>query len=172
MLQEFLKSNAATRFGLQQQFTPPIQVINNLRALCVNILQPLRDAVGQAIDINSGYRCLALNTMIGGSKNSQHIRGEAADIEMTIPDEKDLKAGNKKLFDTIIALDLPYDQLINEFDFSWVHVSYTTKRKPRKQILQAVRRNGKIVYLPYKASNFAHPQPQDDTVQVSSFFVF
>jgi zinc D-Ala-D-Ala carboxypeptidase len=149
-LAELLKSDTAVRHNLQEQFNPPIQIVNNLGALCVNVLQPLRDAVKQPIYVTSGYRCDRLNTIVGGSRNSQHRKGEAADIELEL--DGNLKAGNKLLFETIIALDLPFDQLINEFDYSWIHVSFTTRRKPRQQILQAVRRNGKVVYLPYKPS--------------------
>jgi uncharacterized protein YcbK (DUF882 family) len=63
----------------EEQYNPPVEIVENLRALVVNILQPLRDAMGTAISINSGYRCPSLNRSIGGARNSQHMTGQAAD---------------------------------------------------------------------------------------------
>ncbi|MFL5764307.1 MAG: D-Ala-D-Ala carboxypeptidase family metallohydrolase [Bacteroidia bacterium] len=124
----------------EEQFNPSPEIVANLKALCVNVLQPLRDALGYPLKINSGYRCPALNKAIGGAKNSQHMLGQAADII-------DLTNGNEKLFKKIKALKLPFDQMIDEFGFRWVHVSYDIKRQ-RGQILQAVRdAKGKTVYI-------------------------
>lgn len=124
----------------EEQYNPPTEIIENLRSLCVTILQPLRDALGTPIKVNSGYRCPALNKAIGGAKTSLHTLGKAADII-------DLTNGNEFLFNKIKALHLPFDQLIDELNFRWVHVSYDPKRN-RKQILQA-RKNkvGKMVYV-------------------------
>lgn len=125
-----------------EQYNPPAAIVENLRALCVNILQPLRDALGSPVNLNSGYRCPSLNTAIKGSKNSQHMTGQAADIV-------DHNNGNEFLFRKIKELNLPFDQLINEFDFRWVHVSYDPTRN-RKQILKAIKdAAGRTVYVPF-----------------------
>lgn len=124
----------------EEQYNPPAEVVENLRALSVNILQPLRDAIGSPIKINSGYRCPSLNKAIKGSKTSQHMSGHAADIV-------DLTNGNELLFKKIIELNLPFDQIIDEFGFRWVHVSFDPKRN-RKEVLQARKdSNGKTVYI-------------------------
>ena len=83
---------------------------------------------GKAITVNSGYRCSKLNAAVGGAKTSQHMRGEAADITAGS------KTENKKLFE-LIRDNLPFDQLIDESNYSWVHVSYVSTSKNRKQIL-------------------------------------
>ena len=124
----------------EEQYNPPAAVIENLRALCVNILQPLRDSLGTPIKVNSGYRCPSLNKAIGGATNSQHMTGQAADII-------DLIHGNESLFKKISELNLPFDQMIDEFNFRWVHVSYDPIRH-RKDILQAQKdAKGKTVYV-------------------------
>jgi zinc D-Ala-D-Ala carboxypeptidase len=74
-----------------EQYNPPAEIIKNLRALCINILQPLRDALGTPLKINSGYRCPSLNKTIGVATNSQHMTGQAADVI-------DLTHGNEALF--------------------------------------------------------------------------
>jgi hypothetical protein len=126
----------------EEQYNPPQAIIESLRALSVNILQPLRDALGSPVNLNSGYRCPSLNTAIKGSRNSQHVTGQAADIV-------DHNNGNEFLFRKIIELNLPFDQLINEFDYRWVHVSYDPTRN-RRQILKAVKdAAGRTVYLPF-----------------------
>jgi zinc D-Ala-D-Ala carboxypeptidase len=91
-LQELLL-NAQRRFD-DEQYNPPPEVVENLRALCIHILQPLRDALGSPVKINSGYRCPSLNKSIRGAKNSQHMHGQAADII-------DLTNGNVYLFNKI-----------------------------------------------------------------------
>ncbi len=123
-----------------EQYNPPAEIIENLRALCINVLQPLRDALGTPVNLNSGYRCPSLNRAIGGAKNSQHMTGQAADIV-------DFTNGNEYLFEKINELNLPFDQMIDEFGFRWVHVSYDPSRN-RKQILQAQKdTNGKTIYV-------------------------
>jgi len=123
-----------------EQYNPPAEVIENLKALCINVLQPLRDALGTPIKINSGYRCPSLNKAIKGAKNSQHMTGQAADII-------DLTNGNQFLFKKIKELNLPFDQMIDEFGFRWIHVSYDPKRN-RREILQAIKdARGNTVYV-------------------------
>ena len=108
--------------------TPTKSVVENLEALVYNVLDPLRDAYGKPIIVNSGYRSNTLNAVIGGAKNSQHMYGEAVDITTGT------KYGNKIIFDYIFR-HLPYDQLINEKDYSWVHVSYKNNDTNRQQVL-------------------------------------
>lgn len=122
---ELCKSNTAVQKGIDN--TPNQQIIDNLKQLVLKILDPLREAYGKPIIVNSGYRSLELNKAINGAKSSQHLKGQAADITGKS------KENNKKLFELIQSLQLPYDQLIDEQNFSWIHVSFSDN--PRKQIL-------------------------------------
>lgn len=122
---ELCKSNTAVQKGIDN--TPNQQIIDNLKQLVLNILDPLREAYGKPIIVNSGYRSVELNRAINGAKSSQHLKGQAADIT------GESKENNKKLFELIQSLQLPYDQLIDEQNFSWIHVSFSDN--PRKQIL-------------------------------------
>lgn len=103
------------------------EVISNLTLLINNVLSPARKAFNAPIYINSGYRTEAYNKKINGAKNSQHCKGEAADITAGS------KAKNKELFN--ILKTLPFDQLIDEKGLQWVHVSYN-KSHNRGQILK------------------------------------
>lgn len=116
---------------------------DNLIALVAAILDPLRTACGKPIRISSGFRCPALNRAIGGVTNSQHMRGEAADIDLGSTTE------NRKLAKLIVDLKLPFDQLIDEANYAWIHVSYKRKGDNRGQILRM--RGGK--YTVIKASD-------------------
>lgn len=128
-LNELLRSDAANRLKVVEQYTPSQAVIENLRKLVVNILQPLRNHLGKSIRVTSGFRCKRLNGLIGGARNSQHTEGKAADIEVD-------GMTNEELMKVIIDLDLPYDQVINEYEPNgWVHISFDEKRN-RKQILK------------------------------------
>ena len=126
-LHELTKSATASRKGIDN--TPTEDVKGNLELLVEKILDPLREAWGAPIIVTSGYRCPKLNKAVGGAKTSQHMKGQAADIR-TVSDKP---ADNKKLFDKIRELKLPYDQLIDEFNYNWVHVSYGPRN--RRQIL-------------------------------------
>lgn len=127
-LRELIKSDTAIRKGIKN--VPNRQEEQNLNALVDKILDPLREAYKKPIIVTSGFRCEELNRLIGGSKTSQHRTGQAVDIR-TIPDTPE---ENKKLYDLIIQLNLPFDQLIDEHNFDWVHVSFSEKN--RKQILK------------------------------------
>lgn len=124
-IKELHESSTATQKGISN--SPNSEITNNLKQLVDNILDPLREKYGKPIKVNSGFRCPELNKIVGGSKTSQHLTGFAADITAGTVSE------NKKLFDLIQQLDLPFDQLIDERKFSWIHVSYS--KNPRKQIL-------------------------------------
>ena len=93
-----------------------------------NVLDPLREWWGKPISVNSAYRCPELNAAVKGSKSSQHMKGEAADIDTGDRQQ------NKLLFE-FIRKNLPYDQLIDESNFAWVHVSYRADGANRKQML-------------------------------------
>ncbi|WP_313347130.1 D-Ala-D-Ala carboxypeptidase family metallohydrolase [Stenotrophomonas sp.] len=108
-----------------------------LLALATHILQPLRDAVGKPVYITSAFRSAAVNRAVGGVPGSQHRSGQAADIHVD-------GMTSMALARRIVALGLPFDQLIEEFG-QWVHVSYGAQH--RRQQLTAVRRNGSTRYL-------------------------
>lgn len=125
-LDELTKSATAKRKGIDN--TPSEEVIANLTTLCVKVLQPLRNAYGEPIIITSGYRCDKLNKAVGGAKNSHHRYGMAADIR-TVSDRRE---DNRKLFDLVKTLDLPFTQLIDEYNYDWVHVSFDPKNNKRQ----------------------------------------
>ena len=124
-IKELCKSSTATQLGIDN--TPNSEIVNNLQQLVEYILDPLRERYKKSIYVNSGYRCNALNKAVGGSKTSSHLYGLAADITAGSPKE------NKILFELIQELNLPFHQLIDEKNFSWIHVSFSNK--PKKQIL-------------------------------------
>lgn len=112
----------------------------NLRQLVLKILQPLRDATGKPVIINSGYRSYLVNKAVGGEEDSQHLSGQAADIR--IPGMT-----NEQIISKIRSLKLPYDQVIDEVkkDTSWVHVSYNGAGKQRLEWLTS--RDGKYAIV-------------------------
>jgi hypothetical protein len=134
-LSELIRSESAKRLGISNM--PTKEHIENLKLLAVNIFEPIRDHFKVPIRISSGYRSEILNKAVGGSKTSQHSLGQAIDIDM---DGTNVK--NSDIFAFIKTL--PFDQLINEFNYAWVHVSYSPKH--RKQILHATKLNGKTIY--------------------------
>jgi uncharacterized protein YcbK (DUF882 family) len=129
-LEEMTKSQTASRKGIDN--TAPPEVVENLKLLCENVLEYVRVRFGKPITVNSGYRGPKLNKAIGGAKNSQHMTGQAADIEIAGID-------NKVLFNWIKD-NMEFDQLILEYykegipDSGWVHVSWSSAGN-RKQIL-------------------------------------
>lgn len=125
-IKELCSSDTARVRGIDN--TPTTKVELALTNLVDNVLDPLREWYGKPITVNSGYRSPKLNTAVGGSKTSQHMKGEAADI--TAGSKED----NKKLFDYIKS-NLVFDQLIDESNFSWVHVSFKPAGN-RRQILK------------------------------------
>jgi hypothetical protein len=135
---EFTRSESAKREGVSNNPTP--EHLENIKTLCEKVLEPIRAKFGP-INISSGYRSADLNHFIGGSLNSDHCKGKAADIDM---DGHGGEVTNKMIFD-YIKDNLEVDQLINEFNYSWVHVGYR-KGANRKQVLDAVKEGGKTVY--------------------------
>ena len=104
-------------------------IVDNLTNLTEKLLDPIREMWGKPLNVNSGYRCSALNKAVGGKPTSQHLKGEAVDITTGS------KAENKKLFEMIKESGLVYDQLIDEYGFSCIHISLKRDGKNRKQIV-------------------------------------
>jgi hypothetical protein len=146
-LAEVTRSDSAKRKGISNQPTP--EHIENFKKLAEKVFEPIRDHFKVPIHISSGYRSKALNEAIGGSLTSQHCSGEAIDIDM---DGSMNGVSNADVF-KYIKEHLQFDQLIWEFGSSsnpdWVHVSYESTGKQRKQILRAKKVGGKTVYEPY-----------------------
>ncbi|WP_455671703.1 D-Ala-D-Ala carboxypeptidase family metallohydrolase [Phocaeicola sp.] len=125
-IKELSHSDTALSRGIDNY--PTAEAISNLTALVNNVLDPLREKYGKPIRVSSGYRSAILNRSVNGATSSQHRRGEAADITVGS------KEGNKMLFD-IIKKELIFDQLIDEKNFSWVHVSFR-EGSNRKQVIK------------------------------------
>lgn len=123
---ELCKSDVAVERRIEN--TPDNTTIERMQALMDECLDKVREMWGKPIGVNSGYRSAELNKAVGGAKNSQHLRGEAADITTGSKDN------NRKLFDLIVASDIPFDQLIDESGYKWLHISYC-KDYNRKQVL-------------------------------------
>jgi len=141
-LSEMVKSETALRHDMDN--TPGEAEIASLRLLCEKILQPVRDHYGKGVKVNSGFRHPDVNAKVGGSKTSDHCKGQAADIEIPGVPNADLAVW--------IMENLEYTQLILEFytgapDSGWVHVSYDPANL-KKQNLTATKKDGKTVYLP------------------------
>lgn len=154
-LAEVTRSETAKRKGISNMPTP--EHIENFKKLAENVFQPIREHFAVPIHISSGYRSAALNKAIGGAgktvngvyvPSSQHCTGEAIDIDMD-----GTSVTNAAIFN-YIKDNLEFDQLIWEFGTEtnpdWVHVSYESTGKQRKQILKAVKAGGATKYLPYK----------------------
>ena len=127
-IKELCRSDKANELGIANNPTPV--ACDNLIALTENVLDPVREHLGKPIHVNSGYRCAQLNEAVGGSKTSQHGKGEAADIELG----GKTKEENKQLYE-FIRDNCDYDQLINEYNFSWVHVSYRKGSNRKRELV-------------------------------------
>ena len=154
-LAEVTRSETAKRKGISNMPTP--EHIENFKLLAERVFQPIRDHFGVPIRISSGYRSAALNKAIGGAgktvngvyiPSSQHCTGEAIDIDMD-----GTTVTNAQIFN-FIKDNLEFDQLIWEFGTDtnpdWVHVSYDSAGKQRKQILKAIKKGGATAYAPFK----------------------
>jgi hypothetical protein len=145
-LAEVMRSETAKRKGVSNM--PTEAHIENFKLLAEKVFQPIREHFAVPIHISSGYRSAALNKAIGGSATSQHCSGEAIDIDM------DGTAITNAAIFNYIKDNLEFDQLIWEFGTDanpdWVHVSYESTGKQRKQILKAKKAGGKTTYVPYK----------------------
>ena len=145
-LKEMTASQTAERKGINNN--PSEDHMNNLKELCVNVLQKVRDHYGKVVSVSSGYRSPELCVAIGSSVNSQHAKGQAADFEV-------YGLSNAELC-KYIAENLDFDQLILEYhnigepNSGWIHCSYRSDGENRKQILRAYRNeSGKTCYESY-----------------------
>ena len=142
-LSEITKSNTAIRLGIDN--SPSKEDLKRLQLVAEKIFQPLRDHFKRPINVSSGYRGPKLNKAIGGSTNSQHMIGEAMDIDNDVFG----KPSNMEIFN-YIRENLPFDQLIFEGGTdknpAWVHVSYTERYPNRREVLRMQVVNGRTVY--------------------------
>jgi zinc D-Ala-D-Ala carboxypeptidase len=148
-LNEVVNSATAKRLGIDNSPTPAH--LENIKLLANKIFEPIRNHFGKPIGVSSGYRSAALNKATpGSSSTSQHCSGEALDLDQ---DSMNTGITNKMVFD-YIKTNLEFDQLIwefgNDINPNWVHVSYESTGKQRKQILKAVKVNGQTKYVPFK----------------------
>ena len=139
VLSEITRSNTATRLGITNE--PSKKHLENMQVLITELIQPMRNALGP-IRISSGYRSPQLNRAIGGSSKSQHCKGQALDLQFW----KDGKMCNQEIYQWVLKSGLQFDQMINEFDFAWIHISLK-KEKNRKQVLEAYKdKDGDTAY--------------------------
>lgn len=141
-LKEFVISQVAERHGYRNE--PNEKQIENLKLLCMNVLQPLREIIGVPIFINSGFRSFDVNAAVGGKFNSQHLEGKAADF--IIPSMNLVDVFN------IILQKLSFDQLIYEFG-KWIHISWNSD-KNRNEVLLSKKVYGKTVYEKVQSAEF------------------
>jgi hypothetical protein len=136
-LEELTVSETAARKGLDN--TPDNDALYDLKRLAL-FLEDIRTAVGRPLRINSAYRAPQVNASVGGSKTSQHCKGQAADIRVVglTPDQ---------VCQAIIAAKLPFDQVIREFD-SWTHVSIPAKDKAPRKMALIIDKKGTRPYAP------------------------
>lgn len=148
-LNEFLKSNVATRRNISNE--PTSEGITQMQILCQELLQPIRSGLGP-LRINSGWRSIELNKALGGAyrvvngkykATSQHCKGQAADLKYM---DSEGCVDNQQIWDFVLDSGLEFDQMINEFDWTWIHISFN-KGKNRNQLLEAYRgSDGKTKY--------------------------
>lgn len=125
-LNEAIESPTALRMGIKN--VPNELELEAMKYVAENLFEPIRKWYKKPIKINSFFRCAALNKAVKGSASSQHVKGEAIDISAGN------KIENKKIFDYVVSSGLDFDQCINEYDFTWVHISLK-KSGNRKQVL-------------------------------------
>jgi len=113
-LSEFIESETAKRMNIDN--TPSEEIIENIKFLVTELLQPIRDRISYPFHINSGYRCKELNDIVGGSSNSAHLQGLAADIDLGS------RQLNRILWEEIERGHFNFDQAIDENDFLWIHI--------------------------------------------------
>ena len=130
-LAEFVRSETAEKFEISND--PPAYVVTNLTTLCVQLLEPLREMVGKPITVNSGYRSLELNELVGGTIHSDHLHGRAADIEVEGMSNMDL---GKLIEDSGLLFDqLIYENCVDgDPRAGWIHVGYRAGNN-RDQVL-------------------------------------
>lgn len=128
---EIEHSNTAKRLDIKNEMSE--KHLEQMQGLIDNLIQPMRDAIGP-IRVTSGYRSPQLNRAIGGSRTSQHCKGQALDIQYWSGG----KMNNKVIYDWVLESDIEFDQMINEFDYAWIHISLK-KNSNRRQVLEAYK---------------------------------
>jgi len=145
-LAEATKSDTAIKNGIKNE--PNATELNNMQHVASRIFDVVREHFGVPIAVTSFFRGEALNALVGGSKSSQHCKGEAMDVDA----DKLGGVSNSEIFNFILN-NLEFDQLIWEFgdDYNpdWVHFSLVRFGTNRKQVLRAIKENGKTKYIPY-----------------------
>jgi zinc D-Ala-D-Ala carboxypeptidase len=140
--EEGVRSNTALRLGIEN--TPRAEQLEKMSVVANEVFEPLREWVGGPIKINSFFRCYKLNKAIGGSKTSQHMSGQAMDIDDTFGCKT-----NAEMFN-YVKDNLDFDQMIWEFgdddNPDWVHVSFVSKEENRNRCLKAYKEKGKTKY--------------------------
>jgi hypothetical protein len=131
VLSELTKSNTAKRLGIKNE--PTKEHMDNLQMLIRDLIQPIRDGIGP-VRVSSGYRNPELNRAIGGSRKSQHCKGEALDLQFWEMGQMN----NKAIYDWVLESGIEFDQMINEFDFAWIHISLKGEDN-RRQVLEAYK---------------------------------
>lgn len=125
-IKELTHSNTAVSRHIDN--TPSNEVKENLERLITNLLDPIRELWGKPLIVNSGYRSTQLNNAVGGVSNSNHLKGEAADITTGS------KEGNLKLYELVKSSNLVFDELIDEKNGSWLHVALRKENNRQKAI--------------------------------------
>ena len=138
VLSEITHSNTAKRLGISNE--PTEEHMDKLKVLVRDLIQPIRDSIGP-IRISSGYRNPSLNRAIGGSSSSQHCKGEALDIQFWEMGQMN----NKVIYDWILDSGIEFDQMIDEFNYSWIHISLKEEGN-RRQVLEAYKKEGLTKY--------------------------
>ena len=138
---ELTRSDTARKKGIDN--TPDDGVVRNLTSLVDDCLDPLREAYGKPISVNSGYRCPELNRAVGGSAKSSHMDGRAADITGGSTGE------NQRLWNIMVEKRIPFTKMIAEDGFRWLHVSYDRRDVARRKML-GVRDGGGWKYIEVK----------------------
>ena len=143
---EMIASQTAARNSLDN--TPSDKQTENLKALCENVLEPIRIHYKKPVIIQAGYRCPEVNKLVGGAERSQHMQGEAADIDV-------FAIETIKLFEWIVLeSDIIWDQIIHEFG-EWAHISYKRVATNRGKITTAKKVDGKTVYTNFTKERIA-----------------
>ena len=137
-ISELTRSTTATKLGIIN--TPNTIQRERLMALVDCTLDPLRELWGKPLTVNSGFRCPELNKAVGGATSSSHMQGMAADITAGSKD------ANRRLWYTLINSNIPYTKVINEQDFSWLHISFDVKNVSKIR-MRAEKVNGKWKYF-------------------------
>jgi hypothetical protein len=133
---EVIKSQLAVKYGLNN--IPSKDQLSNIEDIITNIYDPLCDYFKYKVPFNSFFRSNLVNTLAGGSKSSQHLANKGAAIDLDDPED------NILIFN-YIKENLKFDQLINEMDYTWIHVSFLFIEN-RNQVLESSLENNKIVY--------------------------